>query len=359
LTFDRNAFRLVAIVVILAVAAVGMALSWIFYAPNEFADQSEKSIYISRGQSFAALVDSLETHGIIRSRPLFVFVAKILGGEKRIRVGKYVFESGISNISLFRALRDGSDIAYIPVTIREGIRSRIQGQIFAHAIGIDSGRYVELVHDESFVRSLGIDAASLEGYLLPETYKLQWQLDEKDVIRRQVDQFKRAYNDSLQTRAKELGWTTNQVLTLASIIEGEAVLPSERPIIACVYHNRLRKGMRLEADPTLQYMFEDGPRRVRYSDLKMDNPYNTYLHSGLPPGPINSPGKASILAALYPARYDYLYFVANGKGGHWFSSTYAEHSRYVRMYRRQRAQALVNSITRDGPRKRATSDLRR
>jgi UPF0755 protein len=114
------------------------------------------------------------------------------------------------------------------------------------------------------------------------------------------------------------------------------VLAEERPIISGVYQNRLRKGMRLEADPTIRFMIEEGPRRILYSDLEVNNPYNTYRNRGLPPGPINNPGGASIRAALFPARHNYLFFVANGKGGHWFSSTYAEHQRYVRKYRRER-----------------------
>jgi UPF0755 protein len=348
---DRNAFRVLPVIVILAIAVSALALSWIFFAPNEFAGQNEKAIYVSRGESFALIVDSLQTRGVIRSRALFVFVAKVLGGEKRIKVGKYVFRSGMSNSAIFRALRDGSDLVLIPVTIREGIRSQVHAHILAHAIGIDSARYVELVHDESFAHSLGIDATSLEGFLLPETYHLQWEPDEKDVIRQQVEQFRRVYNDSLQARARAIGLTTNQVLTMASIVEGEAVLPSERPMISGVYYNRLRKGMRLEADPTVQFMIEDGPRRVLRSDLHKDNPYNTYLHRGLPPGPINNPGKASILAALYPASHTYLYFVASGNGGHWFSSTFADHSRYVRMYRRHRAQSHGLPISQVAPRR--------
>jgi UPF0755 protein len=130
----------------------------------------------------------------------------------------------------------------------------------------------------------------------------------------------------------------HQTLTFASIVEGEARLDEERPVIAGVYHNRLRKGMKLEADPTIQYMFPDGPRRVRYADLQVDNPYNSYRYAGLPPGPVNNPGRASILASLFPAEHGFLFFVANGRGGHWFTKTYGDHLRYVRAYRRRRAR---------------------
>ncbi|HCV42774.1 MAG TPA: endolytic transglycosylase MltG [Bacteroidetes bacterium] len=217
--------------------------------------------------------------------------------------------------------------------------------MLSRVVGIDSARFVALVHDESFVHSLGINAHSLEGYLLPDTYTFQWQTDEQALITTLVTEYRRFYTDSLQARANGLDWTTNQVMTLASIVEGEAVLQEERPVISGVYHNRLRKGMKLEADPTLRYVIDGGPRRILYSDLQIESPYNTYRYRGLPPGPINNPGRASILAALFPARHNYLFFVANGKGGHWFTSTYAEHMRYVRQYRRERNIREAGSLT--------------
>jgi UPF0755 protein len=158
-----------------------------------------------------------------------------------------------------------------------------------------------------------------------------------------VKAFLRFYSDSLRMRQEELGWTRHQVMTLASIIEGEAILDAERGRISGVYHNRLRRHMRLEADPTIQFLLENGPRRLRYPDLQIASPYNTYRVGGLPPGPVNNPGRASILAALYPERHAFLFFVANGRGGHWFSATYADHLRYVRVYRRQRASARWSS----------------
>jgi peptidoglycan lytic transglycosylase G len=160
-----------------------------------------------------------------------------------------------------------------------------------------------------------------------------------------VGEFQSFYSDSLRDRAKNLGWTTNQVMTLASIVEGEAILDEERPLISGVYHNRLRKGMRLEADPTIRYVIENVPRRILYSDLEIDDPYNTYRNRGLPPGPINNPGRKSILAALWPAKTDYLFFVANGKGGHWFSSNYTQHLRFVHKYRRERRLRVSKSLT--------------
>jgi UPF0755 protein len=138
----------------------------------------------------------------------------------------------------------------------------------------------------------------------------------------------------LKIRAKELGFTTHQVITLASIVEGEAMYEDEKPRIAGVYLNRLKRNMPLEADPTIQYIIPDGPRRLYYKDLTIQSPYNTYLNKGLPPGPVNNPGKSSILAVLYPEKHKFLYFVSDGRGRHVFSKTYVEHLTAVRRYRK-------------------------
>jgi UPF0755 protein len=337
--------RWTSVAIVIVFGAACAVLYEVFFGPNVFAGAEEKSFFVSKGQTFASVVDSLEAEGIINSRQSFVFVAKFHGGTSRLKVGKYKFKSGISNYGLLTALLEGKDATLIPVTLREGLTSRQQAHILARAIGIDSARFVSLVHDPSVVQSFGITSPSLEGYLFPETYDFRWQADEQDIITHLVRHFQAFYNDSLQARASDIGWTTNQVMTLASIVEGEAVLPDERPIIAGVYLNRLRKGMKLEADPTIRFTIENGPRRILYSDLDVDNPYNTYRNKGLPPGPINNPGKASILAALFPTHHDYLFFVANGRGGHWFSSTFAEHKRNVRKYRRERRMQEAHALT--------------
>lgn len=339
---------------LIVVGAIGtiacVTLYHVVLGPNYFPEE-RKEFFVSKGQIFSQVVDSLETQGVIRNREFFIFVSKLYGGASKIRVGKYSFESGVSNRDIYLSLREGVGIVPITVTIPEGIVARTQAHILARKIGIDSARYVALVHDGALAHTLGVTGPSLEGYLYPDTYLFFWQADEKEVIKKLVEQFQHFYDDSLRATANAMGWTTNEVVTLASIIEGEAVLDSERKIISGVYHNRLGKGMRLQADPTVQYILEDGPRRVRYSDLKIQSPYNTYRNKGLPPGPVNNPRGASILAALYPQKNGYLYFVANGVGGHWFSSSYDEHMRYVRKYRRDRArrEAISEGQTRKRP----------
>ena len=329
----------------LAVCLLASAASivWVLFGPNAFTGGGERVVYVSRGQSFASVVDSLDSKGIIRSRFQFIAVARVLGGADKVQVGKYLLRSGISNMDLFSMLRSGRGNQLIHVPVPEGSRIRGQARIFSRALGIDSSKYARLAFDPLYARSLGIDARDLEGYLLPDTYDFFWEQDERDILKREVEAFQGFFSDTLRAKCREFGWDVHQAVTFASIVEGEAVLDEERPIISGVYHNRLRKGMRLEADPTIQYVLEDGPRRLTYADLKSNTPYNTYRYQGLPPGPVNNPGKASIMAALYPQGNGYIFFVANGRGGHWFTRTYAEHLHYVRIFRRGRRMRAAGS----------------
>jgi UPF0755 protein len=324
-----------------ALIALAAILLWIFFGPNTFPDPGRRGLVVSKGERFAEIADSLSARGLIRSRLFFRIVARLYGGSDQLQVGKYEFESGVSNLEIYRTLISGKGNLLIRVTLPEGSTARSQARVFSRAIGIDSARYMQLACSEEFCLSLGIESPTLEGYLLPQTYGFYWQQDEETVLRAQVQGFRNFLVDSLQVRTRELGLSIRQVLTLASIVEGEAILDQERPVIAGVYYNRLRKGMKLEADPTLQFILPDGPRRLLYSDLKIDDPYNTYRHAGLPPGPVNNPGTSSILGALYPATHKYLFFVANGHGGHWFAPSYAEHLKNVRRYRKERGNVLA------------------
>ncbi|MFQ5798112.1 MAG: endolytic transglycosylase MltG [Bacteroidota bacterium] len=330
------------------VLIIGLLLLYqVFWAPNDFPDR-EKTVIVPAGVSFLDITDSLDQQGIIRNRDLFIIAGKFSGWSKRLQKGKYAFPSGVSNYGILSGMYRGTSAIRIPVTIREGLRSNKVARIYARELGIDSARFVDLVHDLDFIQSLGVDASSLEGYLFPDTYRFYWDPEEEKVVRRMVEEFRFFYTDSLKARAEELGYDTNEVLTFASIVEGEAILDEERPIIAGVYHNRLRKRMRLEADPTIQFLLPDGPRRLLYQDLKISSPYNTYENYGLPPGPINNPGKSSILATLFPAVHAYLFFVTDGQGGHIFSRTYAEHRRAVRKYRRVLRERASNEVSGGG-----------
>jgi UPF0755 protein len=174
----------------------------------------------------------------------------------------------------------------------------------------------------------------MEGYLFPDSYFVYERSSPSEIIGIFYNGFKKFMTDSLRARADSMGFSIHEVLTLASIVEGETNKTEEMPQIASVYLNRLKKGMKLEADPTVQYLQPNGWKRLLYKDLKIKSPYNTYLNTGLPPGPINNPGRDAIHAVLYPADTEYLFFVANGAGGHNFSKTYSQHLRNVSKYRR-------------------------
>jgi UPF0755 protein len=328
--------------VIIMVAAVSVCLAAaLLYAemwPNEFPGNADAVVFVSRGESFHHVADTLEQMGVIANRSLFMLVARLHGGGK-VQVGRYVLKSGWSNGQILEALRTGRGIVLVPVTIREGLSIRRQAREYARSLGVDSSKFAGIASDSDVVRKYGLEGSTLEGYLMPDTYAFSWQTDEAEIVKRMVNAFKKFYGDSIATLASETGRSMKEIVTMASIVEGETRVEMERPIVAGVYYNRLMLGMRLEADPTIQYTLEDGPRRLLYADLKTESPYNTYLHAGLPPGPISSPGRSSLLAAAQPAHHQYLYFVANGRGGHTFSVTYNEHLRNVSAARRLRGLA--------------------
>ena len=319
------------------IAVFGAAATYlVLWAPNTF--ENDRFILVSKGESFSQVLTSLENAGAIRSRLLFSVAGRVLDLTTKMQIGKYRIKSGMSNKEILEDLREGKTTELISVVVREGLWAVRQAKLFVKNLGIDSARFMNLVRDTALTRKYNIPASTFEGYLLPNTYKFYWQADEVQIITAMVNEFWLVFNDSLQTIARKKGKSIHEIVTLASIVEMETSVDSERAIIAGVYANRLRKNMRLEADPTVEYVLEDGPRRLHYSDLQRESAYNTYLHRGLPPGPINNPGKASIYAALSPLKSKYLFFVANGQGGHTFTKTYEEHLKAVRHLRKLRAE---------------------
>jgi UPF0755 protein len=328
--------------VLTAVIVLSSLTYLVFWAANTNSLASERAVIVPRGASFKTVLDSLQSSGVIRLRWTLDVAGRILGITKTIKAGKYLFPRGLSNVAILNDLAEGKSRVLVQVVIPEGWRMERIAVQCGKLLGIDSQRFIALCDRSEFRRELGIDAPSLEGYLMPDTYKFLWQTTEEEIIERMVEEFRLFYVDSLQRRQEEVKLTLPQILTLASIVEGEAHLDRERPIIAGVYLNRMKKRMRLEADPTVQYVIPNGPRRLLFSDLRYDSPYNTYLYYGLPPGPINSPGRKSILAVLYPVKHSLLYFVADGTGGHVFTRNYFEHQKAVKAYRQMRREAMKN-----------------
>ncbi len=324
------------ILILTALAVLFAIIFLIFWMPNTFT--GDKIVIVSKGQNFQQVTDSLQQAGVLRSRLLFEIAGRILGSTTKLQIGKYRFKSGVSNLSIIDNIRYGKTVETITVTIREGLRATTLARIFEKELGIDSARFMDLVNDSGFAHRLGVPSDNLMGYLMPNTYKFYWQTDEDEIIKELVKEFWTEFDDKMISQAKRRGVTINQILTMASIIELETAIDTERAVVAGVYYNRLQRRMRLQADPTIQFILSGEPRRLHYSDLRVESAYNTYKNYGLPPGPINNPGKASILAALYPSRHKYLYFVASGEGGHIFTKDFESHKRAIQQYKKTREE---------------------
>jgi len=286
--------------------------------------ENPRVVKIKRGSSLSEIGRVLFRDGVIDSQKEFVWISKLFGFEKNLKSGKYEIPGETSYYDLLRLLYSGESIQE-KITIPEGSRTEKIASVLLEKIGIDKENFISLLHDKSFIKSFGLETPSLDGFLLPETYNLYWGMSEEEVVTTFVKEFKKILTDSVMVDISESEFTLRDYVILASIIEGEAVHDEERSIISAVFHNRLRLHIRLQADPTIQYIIPDGPRRLLNEDLEIDSPYNTYLYGGLPPGPICNPGERSILAAIYPADEDYLYFVARGDGYHTFSRSTREH----------------------------------
>jgi UPF0755 protein len=333
----RNLKYYIGVVFTVFIVLLFLLYYYMFVAQNYF--ENQELIPVSKGMTFDEVIDTLKSRGVIRNKPLFELAGKILNTERRVRIGKYLFRSGVTNRQILEDLATGRSALLIKVTIPEGLKASAQAGILREMVGIDSQKFVSYVFDAAYAKKLGIAAGSLEGYLMPNTYQFYWQTEECVIIERMVEEFWKVYNETLRRRTETLGLTINGVVTMASIVEAETGVDSERAIIAGVYYNRIKKKMLLQADPTIQYLLNDGPRRLRYADLQIESPYNTYRNVGLPRGPVNNPGKGSIMAALFPRKNSYLYFVATGEGGHIFSSNYAGHQSAVRKYRKKISEA--------------------
>jgi UPF0755 protein len=334
----RSFHRLVIFTVVFCVLLFAV-LYYIFLLPYYYDDPKGKVVTIPRGASFHSAVDSLKSSQAIRNQWSFQIAGRLMGYTKTIKTGKYLFVSGQSNLDILKDIRVGKSRLIIPVTIPEGWRMEQIARRYKREIGIDAEKFLALCHNNAFLHDQGIDAKSLEGYLMPETYAFYWQTDERDVLQRMLDGFKHFYNDTLFERQGWMKASQQEILTLASIVEAESSIDDERPVIAGVYWNRLKKRMRLEADPTVQYAIGE-EKKLNHQDLDFNSPYNTYRHYGLPPGPINNPGKSSIRAVLFPQQHDYLYFVATGVGGHYFANKFSDHQKNINKYHRTRRELL-------------------
>jgi UPF0755 protein len=290
------------------------------------------------GASFAAVTDSLAAHGVITSPRWFKLLARVRRVERSVHAGVYEFPAGISAWRVLGMLASGKSAA-ARFTVPEGLTMLEVAALASERLRVPEDSFLAAARAGSEAsRIIGSPVTSFEGFLRPETYLVPVRISAHELVRLMAEGFNAEWRSAWNPRLDTLKMTKVEVVTLASIVEGEARVDEERETIAGVYHNRLRIGMALQADPTVQYAIslKTGKRKPRLfvRDYQIKSPYNTYLNPGLPPGPVNSPSLRSIEAALYPASVHYLYFVAGPDGRHIFSRTYNEHLRAIRKIRK-------------------------
>jgi UPF0755 protein len=284
-------------------------------------------ILIPKGATLTQIADTLAEKGLVEDKDFFIMWARLSGTEKKLQAGHFYIPQNLNCVKLATYLSQAKP-AETKITLIEGWDNHQINIQLAENLDLEYNVLDSLCNDSVFCNSLGIKETSLLGYILPNTYAFHIGMEEEEIlsilVNRTLDIFKRG---DVRDALNDMDYNIHQILTLASIVEGEAIFDDERATIAAVYINRLNKGMRLQADPTIQFIIEGPPRRLLFKDLEIDSPYNTYKYYGIPPGPINNPGIKSILATIFADDVNYLYFVARGDGRHTFSSTLREHNK--------------------------------
>lgn len=295
-------------------------------------DSTPRRVVIPAGATFRVAADSLARRGVIHFPRAFRAYASLLKRDRSIRAGTYEFRSAQGWNEILDMLAAGRGLVHT-FTIPEGYSLSAIAPIIAKSLEVPIESVEVAVRDTGLRHRLDIPTPTLEGYLFPDTYTFAPGASAREAVETMVERFEAIWQPSWDSVARAMAFTRNDVMALAAIIEKEARLPEERPVISAVYHNRLKIGMRLQADPTVQYALGRHVERVLFKDLEIDSRYNTYRYAGLPPGPIASPGAASIEAALFPANVPYLYFVAHPDGHHEFRRTFKEHTEAIRQVR--------------------------
>ncbi len=316
----------------LAVAGAGL-IGWLVLTPTPALRAGARVVEIPAHAGLVGIADRLVAAEVIRSRAAFVGLAFARGSSRRLRAGEYEVARSASTLDVLRLLESGR-VRQHAVLHPEGASVAELARALESAGLADVDAILRAAGDPALLASLGIDAASAEGYLFPDTYHLVRGMTAEEIVTRMVQRMWTVLTPEIRARGHERGLDVHQLLTLASIVEREAVERDEQPLIAAVFWNRLRLGMPLQADPTVQYAVAKERRTLTRADLGADHPYNTYTRRGLPPGPIASPGLPAIEAVLAPADVGYLYFVKRDDRRHHFSTTVAEHNAAVARYRK-------------------------
>ncbi len=319
----------------LGTVAVAVGVTWLVWqvlTPTPELLEGPRVAEVPAHAGVLGIARTLRRADVIRSETGFVLLSIVRGSSRRLRAGEYEIGARTTTVGVLELLESGRVKQHVflhpeGATVAELARALEAAQLAR------ASEVVRLAHDPTFLKILGIEAPSLEGYLFPDTYQLVRGMTPEEILARMVHRLRAKLGADRLARARARGIDEHRLLTLASIIEREAVVRDEMPLISAVFWNRLRRDMPLQADPTVQYAVGKGRRALSRADLLTDDPYNTYRHQGLPPGPIASPGLRAIDAALDPAPVKYLYFVAMDDHRHYFSMTVKQHNAAVARYR--------------------------
>ncbi|NIM91055.1 MAG: endolytic transglycosylase MltG [Candidatus Aminicenantes bacterium] len=326
-------------IVLVVAAVIPLFLSAWFSFEFYFAPKtSPKEIFfvVDKGQGVHDIAQNLKEKRVIKNKQSFLLGYKIYYSSKSLKAGEYMFNLPMSPKDILKIITDGKVYLH-SLTIHEGLTRKEIARHLASLHFTDEEEFLAASSKTDTISSLDKEALSLEGYLFPETYHFPKGISAKKIISTLVSQFKEVFSEEWQKRAREIKMTPREVVILASLIEKETSLSEEKELVSAVFHNRLRIRMKLDCDPTIIYVLkEEGSFKGRLlkKDLRLNSPYNTYRNRGLPPGPICSPGRESLEAALYPAQEKYLYFVSKKDGSHHFSISFKEHQNAVRKYRK-------------------------
>ncbi|MBI5642318.1 MAG: endolytic transglycosylase MltG [Deltaproteobacteria bacterium] len=328
----RKWFETILLFLLMAGSLLAIHFYITFYTPAS-REGGIRVIYIQKGMSFRVVAANLEKAGVVRDSDSLILAANLLGAYKKIKAGEYEFNRAMTPMEVLEILIKGRVKRHL-ITIPEGYNIKDVAAVLKEA-GLATERdFIEKATDKRFVASLGMEGATLEGYLFPDTYEFTRGMGTDEIITRMVEKFKSIYFPEFNDLARKKGLTMKKVLTIASIIEKETGSADERELISAVFHNRLKKGIKLQSDPTVIYDIQGFDGNLTKKHLLTRTPYNTYVVYGLPPGPIANPGKASIRAALYPADEEYLYFVSRNDGTHFFSRNLKDHNKAVIQYQK-------------------------
>ena len=333
----KNILVFTLLIILLCIAGgVGFYLNLRHYAEQPAGQTAEKvMITIPSGQSLKATTESLFKNRIITNPFKFNILARLKGYDKQLKAGEYALSPSMSPIEIMEKLVKG-DVELHKLTIPEGLNIHQVADLVAKAGFGQNSSFIAAATDANLARKNGISADTFEGYLFPETYYFPKDVSIETILSTLANRFWKVFNSAWQARADQLGFSIHQIVTLASIIEKETGAPFERPVISSVFHNRLKRKMRLESDPTVIYGLKNFDGNLKRSHLETLTPYNTYKINGLPVGPIANPGAKSLEAALYPADTKFIYFVSKKNKTHQFSTNLKDHNQAVLKYQLQR-----------------------